>query len=100
MKLVIRVEDIKGRCPAYEVGDRIVLDSGFRLNLDETTAGCMHSFASIMPYHIAISKGVEPGQMGLAHREREDGRAYVQCLDPCEWTGGGTVTFSIERVED
>jgi uncharacterized repeat protein (TIGR04076 family) len=100
MKLVIRVEDIKGRCPAYEVGDRIVLDGGFRLNLEETTAGCMHSFASIMPYHIAISKGVEPGQMGLAHKEREDGRAYVQCLDPCEWTGGGTVTFSIERVED
>jgi len=52
MKLIIRVEDIKGRCPAYEVGDRIVLDSGFRLNLEETTAGCMHSFASIIPYHI------------------------------------------------
>lgn len=100
MKLIIRVEDIKGRCPAYKVGDRIVLDSGFRLNLEETTAGCMHSFASIIPYHIALSKGVRPDQMGLAHKDRDDGRAYVQCLDPCEMTGGGTVTFSIERVED
>lgn len=100
MKLIIRVEDIRGRCPVYEMGDRIVLDSGFRLNLDETTKGCMHSFASIIPYHIALSKGVRPDQMGLAHRDRDDGRAYVQCLDPCEMTGGGTVTFSIERVEE
>lgn len=100
MKLIIRVEEIKGRCPVYEEGDRIVLDNGYRLNLDETTKGCMHSFASIMPYHIALSKGVRPDQMGLAHRDRDDGRAYVQCLDPCEMTGGGTVTFSIERVED
>ncbi|MFP4250073.1 MAG: TIGR04076 family protein [Armatimonadota bacterium] len=100
MKLIIRVEEIRGRCPVYEVGDRIVLDNGYRLNLDETTKGCMHSFASIIPYHIALSKGVRPDQMGLAHRDRDDGRAYVQCLDPCEMTGGGTVTFSIERVED
>ena len=100
MKLIIRVEDVRGRCPVYEVGDRIVLDNGYRLNLDETTTGCMHSFASIIPYHIALSKGVRPDQMGLAHKDRDDGRAYVQCLDPCEMTGGGTVTFSIERVED
>jgi uncharacterized repeat protein (TIGR04076 family) len=100
MKLIISVEEIRGRCPVYEVGDRIVLDSGFRLNLKETTKGCMHSFASIIPYHIALSKGVRPDQMGLAHKDRDDGRAYVQCLDPCEMTGGGTVTFSIERVEE
>jgi uncharacterized repeat protein (TIGR04076 family) len=100
MKLIIRVEGVRGRCPVYEVGDRIVLDGGFRLNLEETTKGCMHSFASIIPYHIALSKGVPPDRMGLAHKDRDDGRAYVQCLDPCEMTGGGTVTFSIERVED
>lgn len=100
MRLVIRVEDIKGRCPVYQVGDQIVLDSGYRLNLRETTAACMHSLASVLPYHIALAKGVRPDQMGLAHREKDDGRAYVQCLDPCEFTGGGTVTFSIEREED
>lgn len=100
MKLIIRVEKITGRCPVYEVGDRIVLDRGFRLNLSETTKGCMHSFASIIPYHVALAKGVRPDQMGLAHRDRDDGKAYVHCLDPCEMTGGGTVTFSIERVEE
>lgn len=97
MRLVVRVEAIKGRCPVYDVGDLIVLDDGFRLNLRETTNGCMHSFASIIPYHIALANGVKPEQMGLAHKERKDGKAYVQCLDPCDVTGGGTVTFSIER---
>ena len=96
-RLVVRVEAIKGGCPVYDVGDLIVLDDGFRLNLRETTNGCMHSFASIIPYHIALANGVKPEQMGLAHKERKDGKAYVQCLDPCDVTGGGTVTFSIER---
>ncbi|MGC9317654.1 MAG: TIGR04076 family protein [Armatimonadota bacterium] len=99
MRLVVRVESVRGRCPVYTEGDLIVLDDGFRLNLQETTAVCMHSLASILPYHIALAKGVRPEQMGLAHKERQDGRAYVQCLDPCEVTDGGTVTFSIERQE-
>jgi uncharacterized repeat protein (TIGR04076 family) len=60
----------------------------------------MHSLASIMPYHVAIAKGVPPNKMGLAHKEKKDGKAYVHCLDPCEETGGGTVTFSIARLEE
>ncbi len=100
MKLVITVEKIKGRCPAYKVGDKIVLENGFKFNLQETTAACMHSLASILPYHIAISKGVPPNRMGLAHKDKDDGKAYVQCLDPCDETGGGTTIFSIARVED
>ena len=100
MKLVITVVDIRGRCPAYNVGDKIVLDDGYKFNLQETTAACMHSLASILPYHVAIAKGVAPNQMGLAHKSEQDGKAYVHCLDPCEFTGGGTTTFSIERVEE
>lgn len=99
MRLLIRVEAIEGRCPAYEIGDQIVLDGGFRMNLRETTNVCMHSLASILPYHIALSSGVQPEGLGLAHKERRDGKAYVQCLDPCRITGGGTVTFSIERQD-
>jgi uncharacterized repeat protein (TIGR04076 family) len=100
VKLVITVVDIRGRCPAYKVGDKIVLDSGYKFNLQETTAACMHSLASVLPYHVAIAKGVQPNQMGLAHKSKDDGKAYVHCLDPCEFTGGGTTTFSIERVEE
>lgn len=100
MKLVITVEDIKGRCPAYRVGDRIVLDSGFKFNLRETTACCMHSLGPILPFYCALAKGIAPKMMGLAPKDDKDSpKAYVHCPDPCETSGGGTVLFSIERVE-
>jgi uncharacterized repeat protein (TIGR04076 family) len=47
-----------------------------------------------MPYYVALYRGVDPKELGLS----KDGRkAYVQCLDPCDYTGGGTVTFEIEK---
>jgi uncharacterized repeat protein (TIGR04076 family) len=101
MKLVITVEDIKGRCPAYCVGDRVVLDNGFRFNLKETTACCMHSLGSILPFYCALAKGIPPNRMGLAHKDdRDNPKAWIHCPDACDQTGGGTVTFSVERVEE
>jgi hypothetical protein len=38
--------------------------------------------------------------VGLAHKDDPEGnKAWVQCPDPCQPTDGGTVLFSIERVE-
>ena len=90
--LIAKVVAIEGNCPVYRLGDKIVIEGGFRLNLEETDAVCMHSLASLMPYYVALSKGVSPTQLGLAG---EGGRAYVQCLDPARYTGGGTVTFEV-----
>jgi len=95
-RLVITVTEIKGTCPVYRRGDRIVLDEGYRLNLAQTDAVCLHSLASVMPYYVALSKGVDPRSLGLS---RDGRRAYVQCLDPCERTGGGTVILKIERTD-
>lgn len=94
MKLVIEVVDIQGNCPVYRLRDRIVLDDGYKVNLEETDNICMHSLASVLPYHNALSKGISPTELGLT-KEGED--AYVQCLDPLRYTGGGTVTFRISR---
>ena len=94
MKLVIKVIDIQGNCPVYHVGQKIVLDEGYKVNLKETDAICFYSLASLLPYHAALSKGVDPVELGLA-REGKD--AYLQCLDPQKYTGGGTVTFKISR---
>lgn len=46
-RLLITVKEIKGNCPVYRIGDRIVLDEGYRLNLKETDNLCMHSLSSI-----------------------------------------------------
>ena len=91
-KLTIRVKEIKGHCPVYQTGDSIVLDEGYRMNLEETDRVCMHSLASILPYYVALYRGVSPVDLGLA---KEGEKAYVQCLDPCALTGGGTVVFEI-----
>jgi uncharacterized repeat protein (TIGR04076 family) len=95
-RLLITVKEIKGHCPVYKVGDRIVLDEGYRLNLKETDNMCLHSVSSIMPYYVALYRGVEPRELGLS---RGGGKARLQCLDPCDYTGGGTVVFEIEREE-
>ena len=94
MALIIKVREIIGRCPVYRIGDKIVIE-GCRINLKETTAICMHSLTAIMPYYVALNKGISPVELGLA---KEGNKAYVQCLDPCKYTGGGTVVFEIEKI--
>ncbi len=94
MKLVIEVFEIEGKCPVYEVGDRIVLDEGYKVNFEETDNICVHSLASIIPYHTALAKGITPVELGLT---KSGDAAFVQCLDPQKHTGGGTVTFKITR---
>ena len=96
-KLIITVKDIKGICPVYNTGDHIILDEGNRFNLQETDNVCMHSLCVIRPYHVALFRGIEPKHLGLY---RDGQTAYVQCLDPCEYTSGGTVIFEIEKTTD
>ena len=96
MKLIIEVEEIEGKCAVYSEGERIILDDGYKVNLKETDNICMHSLGSILPYYVALSKKISPQELGLA-QEGED--AFVQCLDPRKYTGGGTVTFKINRRE-
>lgn len=93
MDLIIKVIDIKGKCPVYKIGDKIVLKQGYILDPIETDTACMHSLTSILPYYIALSKGIDPKNLGLSKEDSK--KAYVQCLDPCGFTGGGTVCFEI-----
>ena len=87
--LVVRVKEIKGNCPVFKVGDKFFIEDGYILKLEKPI--CMHSLTSIMPYYIALSRGVKPKDLGIG----KNNKAYVQCLDPCEYTGGGTVIFEI-----
>lgn len=96
MKLVIEVIEIEGKCPVYRMGERIVLDEGYKVNLKETDNICMHSLGSLLPYYNALAKGVGPVEFGLA---KEGSNAYIQCLDPQKYTGGGTVSFKISRKD-
>lgn len=90
--LVVEVTEIKGHCPVYNPGDTFSIVDGFKLSCSRPV--CLHSLASLMPYYVALSRGVSPVELGLA---REGETAYLQCLDPCELTGGGTVVFAVKR---
>ena len=93
MDLIVRVKEIKGTCPVYRVGDSILIREGYILDTKKSSTVCMHSLASLMPYYVALSKGISPQTLGLSGAKND--RAYLQCLDPCEVTGGGTVIFEI-----
>jgi uncharacterized repeat protein (TIGR04076 family) len=91
--LIVEVAAIEGRCPIFVVGDCFTIYDGFCLQADHDL--CMHALMALAPYYVALSRKVEPADLGLAG---PDGAAYVQCLDPQAVTGGGTVTFRIRRV--
>jgi len=93
MDLIVKVREIRGTCPVYSPGDSIVIREGYILDTRRSSSACMHSLASLMPYYVALSKGVSPQTLGLSGTQED--RAYLQCLDPCDITGGGTVIFEI-----
>ncbi len=98
MRLVIKIVHIDGICPVYQLGDTITLEQGYILDPAASSRICLHSLASILPYYVALSKGVKSRDLGLSRGDSDE--AYIQCLDPCHITGGGTVLFEIARLPD
>ena len=94
-RLIISVKEVKGNCPVYRMGDKIVLDEGYRLNLKETDNVCMHSLSSILPYHIVLYNGVDPRKLGLS---RDGDKAYVQCLDPCDYNSWAYNNVNLDKI--
>ena len=88
--LIIEVSEIKGKCPVYKKGDKIVID-GPEIVLEKTDAIRIHALAPLLHYVVALRDGVDPRKLGLS---KEKDVAYIQCVDPGEpYTEGGTVIF-------
>ncbi|MHC4545353.1 MAG: TIGR04076 family protein [Planctomycetota bacterium] len=94
MDLLVKVKAIKGHCPTYKVGDSFTLQNGYQLVSNIPV--CMHGLASLMPHYNALMVS-QPQKWGLAGKEDKD-KAYIQCLDPADFTDGGTVTFEISKI--
>lgn len=93
MNLIVRVVEIRGNCPVYKLADTFKLEEGYRL-VSEIPL-CMHSLASLMPHYNALRVSA-PADWGLAGKQ-DSSKAYVQCLDPAAYTGGGTVVFEVSK---
>lgn len=96
--LEITVEEIKGKCPVYKLGDRIVID-GPEIVLDESDALCTHALSTILHYTTILNHEWVALQLGLT-REGDENHAYMQCVDPGQpYTEGGTVIFRCRKLE-
>ncbi len=94
MDLVIAIKEIKGHCPTFRTGDSFTLKAGYQLVSDIPV--CMHALAALMPWYNALTVS-EPAAWGLDGKADKT-KAYIQCPDPCQYTGGGTVIMEISKV--
>ena len=95
--LQIKVCEIRGKCPVYKVGDKMIID-GAKILIDKTDALCVHALSTILHYVVALEEGADPVKLGLS-KDKE--YAYMQCVDPGEpYTEGGTVIFECRRIRE
>lgn len=96
--LEIEVCEVRGKCPVYKVGDKIVIDDP-KIVLNQTDALCTHALSSLLHYVIALEECVDPVKLGLSKPEDKE-HAYIQCVDPGKpYTKGGTVIFKCRKIE-
>ena len=97
--LEIIVHKIKGLCPVYKVGDKIIIDDP-EIILDKSDALCTHALSTILHYTTILEHNWCPVKLGLT-TEKETDFAYMQCVDPGKpFTEGGTVIFKCKKIED
>ena len=96
MYQLVRVAEIKGRCPVYKVSDCFRLEDGYRLV--SKIPLCMHSLAALLPHYNGLRIS-EPTRWGLAGKENKR-KAYVQCLDASSYTDGGTAILEISKTDE
>ena len=94
----IEVVEIRGFCPVYRLGDKIVIDDP-KIVLEETDALCTHALSTLLHYVLVLDRGGDPVELGLTKPDDRE-HAYIQCVDPGEpYTRGGTVIFRVRRVK-
>jgi uncharacterized repeat protein (TIGR04076 family) len=95
--LEIEVVEVRGYCPVYKVGNKILLDDP-KVVLEKTDALCTHALSSLLHYVLVLERGADPFELGLSKPDDRKS-AYIQCVDPGPpYTQGGTVVFKIRKI--
>jgi uncharacterized repeat protein (TIGR04076 family) len=96
--LEITVHQIRGKCPVYDVGDKIIIENP-EIDLEKTDALCTHALPTILHYALILEYNWCPIKLGLT-KENDKDNAYIQCVDPGHpYTHGGTVIFKIKNLK-
>ncbi len=97
--LEIVVHEIKGKCPVYGLGDKMVID-GPKILVDKTDALCTHALSTLLHYTTILEHDWCPVKLGLT-TEKDPEHAYMQCVDPWKpYTDGGTVIFKCRSIKE
>lgn len=95
--LEIVVCEIRGFCPVYKLGDKIVFKDP-EIVLERTDALCVHALSSLLHYVLVLDRAWNAVELGLTKPE-DSQHAYIQCVDPGKpYTLGGTVVFKIRKI--
>ena len=96
--LEIVVHEVKGKCPVYKVGDKIIIDDP-KIILEKTDALCIHALSVLLHYALVLEYNWDPVKLGLTKVGDEE-NAYLQCVDPYQpYTDGGTVIFRVRKLK-
>ncbi len=97
--LEIIVQEIRGTCPVYSKGDRIVV-KGPNIVLAESDALCTHALSTLLHYTTVLERAWCPIDLGLTTPD-DPAHAYMQCVDPGPpFTEGGTVIFRCRQIKE
>ena len=95
--LEITIHKIKGNCPVYKKGDKILIKNP-EILINKTDALCTHALSNLLHYTTILQHNWCPVSLGLT-TEKDRDHAYLQCVDPGKpYTNGGTVIFKCKQL--
>jgi uncharacterized repeat protein (TIGR04076 family) len=95
--LEFEVVKIRGYCPLYNVGDKLLIDYP-RIVMDKDEPLCTNALSSLMRYVQDLEKGVDPEVLGLTNCEDME-HAFIECKEESKlYSNCGTVTFRCRRL--
>ena len=93
-RVIITVKEIRGHCPIYKVGDKILIEK-FYINSKNSQNICIHALSSMLTLLSSFLHGSSAVELGIGSQENI---GYLQCPDPgSPYTKGGTVLFELKR---
>lgn len=93
-RLVITVKEVRGKCPLYQVGDKVIIDKSY-INTKKSKNICIHALSAMFTLLSAFVHGSSATELGIGAKADV---GYLQCPDPGPpYTKGGTVIFVIRR---
>ncbi len=96
-RVIYEVEEIRGSCPVYKVGDKVVMDSKYPvevINLEESDAVCLRIIDNMWSQKV-WQAGNDPT---VEHLQGISGECRIGCSMPGEpYTACGYIIFRISR---